>query len=226
LALRLTQPSELALRGNWRWDGRALTAVRNDGLRLAAEERADSRIGHLVAQAARIALGDDASRLAVEQDHAIHRDEDAAEIVGHDDERDVEVLRQPADRGVERRRGDGIETRRRLVQEQDRRVERHRSRDAGALLHAARELRRHVPGERLQTDELELHPGDEVDRVVRKVRVHLERQPHVLEQRHRAEQRAGLVHHAESALNPLELALAPRSRCRRRRCRRGPRAED
>jgi hypothetical protein len=59
---------------------------------------------------------------------------------------------------------------------------------------------RHVPGERLEPDELELHPRDEIDGVVGKLGVDLERQPHVLEERHRAEQRARLVHDAELAL--------------------------
>ena len=77
------------------------------------------------------------------------------------------------------------------------RVERHRARDRRALLHAARDLVRQVPGECVEPDQLELHPRDEIDRVGRQVREFLERQPDVLEQRHRAEQRARLVHHAE-----------------------------
>ena len=77
---------------------------------------------------------------------------------------------------VERRRRDRIEARRRLVEEQDRRIERHRARDAGALLHAAGELGGQMAGERLEPDQRQLHPRDEVDRVVGQVRVHLERQ--------------------------------------------------
>ena len=168
-------------------------------VRLAAEERPHARIGGLVAQLARIAVRDDALGLAVEQDDAVGGDEDAAEVVGDDHERDAEVVGEPADRRVERRRGDRVEAGRRLVHEQDRRVERHRARDAGALLHAAGELGRQVAGERFETDELELHPRDEVDRVVRQIGVLLERQPDVLEQRHRPEQRARLVHDAEAA---------------------------
>jgi hypothetical protein len=95
---------------------------------------------------------------------------------------------------VERRRRDRIETGRRLVEEQDCRIERHGARDAGAFS-ASRRARRYMPGEGLEADELELHQRDEIDGVVGKVGVHLE-QPDVLEQRHRSEERARLIHHA------------------------------
>ena len=85
--------------------------------------------------------------LRSQQDHAVHGDEHAAEVVRHDHERDAEVLGQPADRRVERRGGDRIETRGGFVEEEDRRVERHGARDARALLHAAGKLRRHVARE-------------------------------------------------------------------------------
>ncbi len=152
-----------------------------------------------VAQHARIAFGDDALLALVEHDHAIGDREDARELVRDDDERHAEVLGQAADQRVERRRRDGIEARRWLVEEQDHRIERHCARDRRALLHAARDRDRQMSGELLEPHQRELHPADQVDRLGRQFRVFLQRQAHVLEQRHRAEQRARLVHDADLA---------------------------
>ena len=104
-------------------------------------------------------------RALVEHDHAVGDREDARELVRDDHERDAEVVGQPPDQRVELGRGDRVEPGRRLVEEQDRRVERHRARDRRALLHAAGDLGRQVAGELLEPDELELHPRDQVDRV-------------------------------------------------------------
>ena len=169
------------------------------GSGLAVEELAHPRIVALVAQLARIAFGDDALLAAVEHDHAVGDREDARQLVRDDDERDAEVARESPDQRVELGGRDRIEARRRLVEEQDHRIERHRARDRRALLHAARDLRRQVAGERTEADERQLHPRDQLDLVGREVRVLLERQPHVLGERHRAEQRARLVHDADLA---------------------------
>ena len=92
-----------------------------------------------------------------------------------------EILREAPNRRIERRSGNRIETGRGLVHEQDRRIERHRPCDARAFLHAAGQLGRQVTGERFEADELELHAGDQIDRVVGKIGVFLERQAYVFQ---------------------------------------------
>jgi hypothetical protein len=119
-------------------------------------------------------------------------------------------LLEPADQGVELGRGDRIEAGRRLVEEEDARIERHRSCDCRALLHPARDLARQVPRELVEADKFELHPGDEIHGCRRQIRVFLERQPDVFEQRHRAEQCARLIHDAEAAHDFAPLVLARR----------------
>src|SRR5438552_3178108 len=167
------------------------------GFGLAPEELAHPRIIAGVAKHLRIALGDDALRPLVEHDDAIGDRVDAGELVRDDDEGDVQAAGQPPDQGIELRRSDRIQARRRLVQEQDSRIERHRPRDRRALLHPAADLGRHMAAERLETDQLELHARDQVHRRQIKRRVFLERQADILEQRHRTEQRTTLVHHAD-----------------------------
>ena len=49
----------------------------------------------------------------------------------------------------------------------------------------------------LELHQLELHPGDELHRLVGELGVLLQRQADVLGERHGAEQRAELVHHAD-----------------------------
>src|SRR5438045_3059763 len=67
-----------------------------------------------------------------------------------------------------------------------------------------------MTGELLEADQLELHPADQVDRVVVEIRVFLERQTDIFEQRHRAEQRARLVHDADLAQYLVERRVVRR----------------
>jgi hypothetical protein len=94
------------------------------------------------------------------------------------------------------------------------------------FLHAAGQFGRHVPGERLQPDQLEFHARDEIDRIVGKVGPDFQRQARVFQQRHRTEQRSRLVHHAEFAPDREQVgtfggddvrAVDPRLSCKRRK---------
>ena len=90
--------------------------------------------------------------------------EDALQLVRDDDGRHAEAVVQRQDQLVELDRAHRIEPGRRLVEEEQRRIEGQRARDAGALLHAARDLRRQVVLEALEADEAELRAHDRVDR--------------------------------------------------------------
>ena len=68
----------------------------------------------------------------------------ARNVVRDDDQRRARCFFRLEQQLVDLAGGDRIEAGARLVDEQDVRVERHRPRQAGALLHAAREVRRHL----------------------------------------------------------------------------------
>ena len=97
----------------------------------------------------------------------------------------------------------GIEPGRRLVEEQERRIERQRARDAGALLHAAGELGGEMVLEAFQAHEPELRAHDDVDRLRVEVAPLAKRKRDVLGERHRPEQRARLEQHAEARRSQL-----------------------
>ncbi len=158
-----------------------------------------------VAQHARIAFGDHPAGIrigaAIQHDAAVGNRQDRGKLVRHHDECRAEILAQVEDQPIEAGGGDRVEPGRRLVEQQQRRIERHRPRDAGAPRHAAGDLRRHQRGGIAQADQAELHPRHRLAAFRRQVGEHLQRQHDVLEQRHRAEQRARLEHHADPALH-------------------------
>ena len=78
----------------------------------------------------------------IEIDHAVGDPEDARELMGDDDEAHAERPPEVEDQVVQAMRGDRVEPGRRLVEEQDRRVQSHRARDRGPLGHAAADRRR------------------------------------------------------------------------------------
>ena len=78
------------------------------------------------------------------------------ELVSHDDDGDAEVAAERDDEFVELDRGDRVESGGRLVEEQQIGLEHHGARNAGALLHAARDLAGQMVGERPEADEIEL----------------------------------------------------------------------
>ena len=122
----------------------------------AAEECHEVRILALGEQLLGWAHGGHGVRGGVEVDHPIGDAEDARELMGDDDEAHRERPPQIEDQVVETVRGDRVEPGRRLVQEQDRRVQGHRSRDRRPLGHAAADRRRQEVLEAGEADQSQL----------------------------------------------------------------------
>jgi hypothetical protein len=73
---------------------------------------------------------------------AIAGGHDSVQVVGNHHYREVQAFLQVAHEMIERRRRNRIESRSRLIQEQNRRIEHQRARQSCALDHAAGQLRR------------------------------------------------------------------------------------
>src|SRR5690349_1710861 len=125
-------------------------------LRLAVEERVHARILARIAQRRRVAARDYAACAAVEHDALISDREDALQLVRDDDGGHAEAVIQRQEQLIELERAHRVETGGRLVEEEQRGIEGERARDAGALLHASRQLRRLMVLEPLEPDEAEL----------------------------------------------------------------------
>src|SRR4051812_6552215 len=104
----------------------------------------------------RVARGDDRLALPIEKHGVVTDGEDARELMCHDHDGGAQAVAQIEDEVVEPPRADRVEARRRLVEEEDIRIERHRARQAGALPHASADLRRIVVLEARETDQREL----------------------------------------------------------------------
>src|SRR4051812_5472212 len=169
----------------------------------AGEEREHSRVLRFRQQPLRVARGDHGLALAVEEYGIVGDGEDARQLVGHDHDGGVEAVAQIEDQIVEPPRADRVEACRRLVEEEDVRVEGHRARESGALLHAAADLGRIVVLEARETDQRELERGERGDLLRADVGVFLQRQRDVLRKSHRAPERAALVEQAEAPLQAL-----------------------
>ena len=91
---------------------------------------------------------------------------------------------QIADQPVERGRRDRVETRSRLVEEQDFRIQRQGARQPGSLAHAARELRRKLlPGILGKAHDADLGRGDLVHKRLRHRAVLAQRHLDILDYR-------------------------------------------
>jgi hypothetical protein len=102
--------------------------------------------------------------------------------------------------------GDRIEAGARLVDEQDRRIERHRPRQAGALLHAARQIAGHLVEVLFEADGRQLLLRSLADLVVRPVGVAAHREGDVVADAHRVEERRVLKQEAHVLADVAELA--------------------
>src|SRR5262249_40592243 len=128
------------------------------------EEGADPRVGASIPKFARPPACNDAARVAIDQYALADDGEDARELVGYEHGRHAHAAIQGQDQVVQLHRADRIEPGRRLVEEQERRIERECARDASALLHATGYLGGHVVLEAFEPDEPELRSHDDVDR--------------------------------------------------------------
>src|SRR6266849_4538871 len=185
--------------------------LRSGALPAPRQELPHPRVGRVREQLARRSRGGDRPALGVEKDAVVADREDARQLVGHDDDGRTQALPQLEDQVVEPSRAHRVEPRGGLVEEEDVRVERDRPRQPGPLLHAAADLRGIVVLEAAQTDQRELQRRDLPDLGGRQIGVLPERQPDVLGERERAEERAALVEDAEAPEHPLaRLGARPR----------------
>src|SRR6267142_3917726 len=151
----------------------------------------------------RVARGDHRLALAVEEHRVVCDGEDARQLVRHDHDGGAEAVAEIEDQVVEAPRAQRVEPRRGLVEEEDVGVERHGARQAGALLHAAADLRGIVILEARETDERELERGQGGDLLRFEGGIFLKGQGHVLRQGHRAPERAALIEHSEAPQHAL-----------------------
>ena len=125
----------------------------------------------------------------------------------HHHARDADFLLQPLDQRIDDIGVHGVESRRRLVVQQVYRSSRDRPRDADALAHSARQLRRELAAHfhrQVHEPQALLHAFDAV--VLVGVRgVVRDAEPDVLEHVHRIEQRAVLKDVADAAAQLREL---------------------
>src|SRR5262245_3326896 len=164
----------------------------------AVEERADARVGTSIPQFERPPARNDAAGVAVDQYALADNGEDARELVRNEHSRHAEAAIQGQDEVVQLHGADRIQPGRRLVEEQQRRIERECTRDAGALLHAAGYLCGQMVLETFQTYEPELRAHDDIDRLRVEVAPLAKGERDVLGEGHRPEQRSGLEQHPEA----------------------------
>jgi hypothetical protein len=156
------------------------------------------RIGRVVAQLCGVAERGHGLLLDVEEQRAVRDPEDAREVVRHHDDGRAEARLQLEDQVVEKARADRVQAGRRLIEEQQIRVERDRTRQRRALAHAAADRGRVELLEAAQPHQRELELDDFGDHAGVQARELLERQRHVLRQRQPAPQGAVLVEHAHA----------------------------
>ena len=108
----------------------------------AQQEVAHLRVGAFVPEFPGVALGDHRLGVGIQEDRVVADGEDAGELVSDDGDGGAQAVAQLEDQVVEQPRADGIQPGRRLVEEQDLGIERHGAGEAGALAHAAADLRR------------------------------------------------------------------------------------
>ena len=107
-------------------------------------------------------------------------------------------------------RGDGVESGSRLVVQHDVRLPHYRPREAGALLHAARDLRRILVRGRHELDGPERVPDAHRYLAVAELRALLERKRHVLRDRHPREERSALEEVSDPVAHLHEIGVAAR----------------
>src|SRR3954453_9555248 len=130
------------------------------------------------------------------------------DVVGDDDVAAAVLRVDFLDQLAEKRGADRVETRVRLVEENDLRVQHQRARETGALAHTARELVRHLVAGAAEADLAEAAIADLGDLVLGLVGVLAQRECHVVVDVHRAEERAVLEEDAELLAHLEEVVVA------------------
>src|SRR6267142_6124273 len=129
----------------------------------AGEEGEHPGIRRLGQKLLRVPRSDHRLAFPVEEHRVVADGKDAPQLMGHDHDGGPQTVAQIEDEVVEPPRAHRVEPRRRLVEEEDVRVERHRARQPGALGHAAADLGRVVVLETREAHERELERGQRGD---------------------------------------------------------------
>ena len=116
----------------------------------------------------------------------------------HHHHRSAQVVAQLQDQAVQPSGVHRVQARAGFVQKQQRRVQRQRPRQAGALAHAATQLRRHEVERTVQPHQRQLEPRHLFACLVRQRREQAQRQHHVFADRHRTPQGTRLEQHAKA----------------------------
>src|SRR5438128_403450 len=117
--------------------------------------------------------------------------------MSHYDKGEAESPRQFPNQGIKASRSNRVKAGGRFVKKKEARVHDNSAGNAGALLHAAAEIRRKLRRGGFQADEAQLGESDQILGELRQVRKLIQRQPDVLDRRERAKQSAALVQDAE-----------------------------
>ena len=134
----------------------------------------------------------------IQKKHAVGDRKHAVDFVRHHHHRGAQVVAQLQYQAVQPRGVDGVQARAGFVQKQQRRVQRQRPRQAGALAHAATQLRRHEVEGTVQPDERQLQPRPLFTRLAWQRREQAQRQHQVFTHRHGTPQGTGLEQHAKA----------------------------
>jgi hypothetical protein len=145
--------------------------------------------------------------LVVEQADVVGHRAGGVDVVGHDQERRVDLRVQVDDQLVEERRADRVEAGVGLVEEHDLGIEHERPRQARALAHAAGDLAGQLVLGADQADQVHLLHDDVTDLGLRLLGVLAQRERDVVVEVHRAEHGAVLEQHAEQLADLVEVAL-------------------
>src|SRR5262249_19843387 len=129
----------------------------------------------------------------------------AGGVVRYDDQRRVAVVLEVQEQLVDLARGDRIQPRARLVDQQQTWVQRHRAREAGAPAHAAGEIGRHLVRLVAEADRLELLLDAIANLAIRERRVPTHGERDVLANRDGVEQRRVLEQEAYAFAHAREI---------------------
>src|SRR5512143_1682076 len=131
----------------------------------------------------------------------------AVHVMGDCDRRHSQFFPQLDDELVDRVRRDGVQTRSRLIVQDDLRVHGDGSRKPNPFAHAARQVNGHLVLDYFQPDKRVLLRSDGPDLLVRQFRMRPQAETDILPHRERIEERRHLEQHAELFSQLIQLVL-------------------
>src|ERR1035437_9518523 len=190
----------------WTWDSRVCS---RDAFAAAGKKSVDRVIRRVVAQLGGVSECGHGLLFDVEEERAIGDPVDAGQVVAHHDDRGAKTRLDLEDQVVEPACADGIQAGRRLVEEQQLRIERDRPGQRRPCAHPAADRVRVEVLEPAQADQRELELDYIADGVGAQRREFRQRQRHVLRQRQPAPERAVLEEHTHAPEHVLVRLRCP-----------------